>query len=147
MSKGNVLLVTEEDYENTDCATAGSFQTWQVGSLDGTPGTLTPLDRINPVDLGEGVSAPQMAFCSAHWFDYHPSGIVAARASTRAACGCSTSATRGDIKEYGYVASGLSEVWDAYWAPAAEQERRRHRREDQHRLHRRRGPRAGRLHR
>jgi MYXO-CTERM domain-containing protein len=22
-----------------------------------------------------------------------------------------------DIKEYGYVASGLSEVWDAYWVP------------------------------
>ena len=77
VANGNVLLVTEEDYENTDCATAGSIQTWQVGSLDGTPGTITPLDRINPVDIGEGVSAPQMAFCSAHWFDFHPSGIVA----------------------------------------------------------------------
>ncbi len=117
VAKGNVLLVTEEDYENTDCATAGSFQTWQVGSLDGTRGTLTPLDRINPVDLGEGVSAPQMAFCSSHWFDYHPSGIVAAGFYEGGLRLLDVRDPR-DIKEYGYVASGLSEVWDAYWAPA-----------------------------
>lgn len=114
---GNVLLVTEEDYENTDCATAGSFQTWQVGSLDGTPGTLTPLDRINPVDVGEGVSAPHMAFCSAHWFDYHPSGIVAEGYYEGGLRLLDVRDPR-DIKEYGYVASGLSEVWDAYWVPA-----------------------------
>ena len=30
VAKGNVLLVTEEDYENTDCVTAGSLQTWHV---------------------------------------------------------------------------------------------------------------------
>jgi hypothetical protein len=116
VQKGNVLLVTEEDYENTDCSTAGSFQTWQVGSLDGTPGTLTPLDRINPVDLGEGVSAPHMAFCSAHWFDYHPSGIVAEGYYEGGLRLLDVRDPR-DIKEYGYVASGLSEVWDAYWVP------------------------------
>jgi hypothetical protein len=114
---GNVLLVTEEDYENTDCSTAGSFQTWQVGSLDGTPGAITPLDRINPVDLGEGVSAPHMAFCSAHWFDYHPSGIVAEGYYEGGLRLLDVRDPR-DIKEYGYVASGLSEVWDAYWLPA-----------------------------
>jgi len=116
VGNGNVLLVTEEDYENTDCATAGSFQTWRVGSLDGTAGTITPLDRINPVDLGEGVSAPQMAFCSAHWFDYHPSGIVAAGFYEGGLRLLDVRDAR-DIKEYGYVASGLSEVWDAYWVP------------------------------
>ena len=116
VAKGNVLLVTEEDYENTDCATAGSFQTWQVGSLAGTPGTITPLDRINPVDLGEGVSAPRMAFCSAHWFDYHPSGIVA-QGFYEGGLRLLDVRDPRDIKEYGYVASGLSEVWDAYWVP------------------------------
>ncbi len=116
VANGNVLLVTEEDYENTDCATAGSFQTWQVGSLDGTPGTITPLDRINPVDLGEGVSAPRMAFCSAHWFDYHPSGIVA-QGYYEGGLRLLDVRDPRDIKEYGYVASGLSEVWDAYWVP------------------------------
>src|SRR6266508_3695623 len=68
VARGNVVLVTEEDYENTDCATAGSFQTWYVEKLDGTPGAIHPLDRINPVDAGEGVALPQEAFCSAHWF-------------------------------------------------------------------------------
>ena len=116
LSNGNVLLVTEEDYENTDCATAGSFQTWQVTSLDGTPGTIRPLDRINPVDLGEGVSAPQMAFCSAHWFDVHQSGIVAA-GFYEGGLRLLDVRDATDIKEYGYVASGLSEVWDAYWVP------------------------------
>ena len=116
LSRGNVLLVTEEDYENTDCATAGSFQTWQVGSLDGTPGTITPLDRINPVDLGEGVSAPNMAFCSAHWFDVHQSGIVA-QGYYEGGLRLIDARNPRDLKEYGYVASGLSEVWDAYWVP------------------------------
>jgi hypothetical protein len=119
VANGNVLLVTEEDYENTDCATAGSMQTWKVGGLgssDGTPGTITPLDRINPVDIGEGVSAPQMAFCSAHWFDYHPSGIVA-QGFYEGGLRLIDVRDATDIKEYGYVASGLSEVWDAYWVP------------------------------
>ena len=114
--RGDTLLVTEEDYENTDCATAGSFQTWQVGTRDGTPGTITPLDRINPVDLGEGVSAPHLAFCSAHWFDVHQSGIVAQGYYEGGLRLIDTRDPR-DLKEYGYVASGLSEVWDAYWVP------------------------------
>jgi hypothetical protein len=116
VANGNVLLVTEEDYENTDCATAGSFQTWQITSLDGTPGSIRPLDRINPVDLGEGVSAPNMAFCSSHWFDVHQSGIVAAGFYEGGLRLLDVRDAR-DIKEYGYVASGLSEVWDAYWVP------------------------------
>ena len=116
IANGNVLLVTEEDYENTDCATAGSFQTWQITSLDGTPGSIRPLDRINPVDLGEGVSAPRMAFCSSHWFDVHESGIVAAGFYEGGLRLLDVRDAR-DIKEFGYVASGLSEVWDAYWVP------------------------------
>ena len=87
-----------------------------MGSLDGTPGTITPLDRINPVDLGEGVSAPHMAFCSAHWFDVHQSGIVAQGYYEGGLRLIDTRDPR-DLKEYGYVASGLSEVWDAYWVP------------------------------
>ena len=116
IKNGNVLLVTEEDYENTDCVTAGSFQTWQVDQLGGTPGMMRPLDRINPVDLGEGVAAPHMAFCSAHWFDVHQSGIVA-QGYYEGGLRLIDVRNASDIKEYGYVASGLSEVWDAYWVP------------------------------
>jgi hypothetical protein len=116
VEKGNVLLVTEEDYENTDCSTAGSFQSWHVTDLSGQQGTIRPLDRINPVDLGEGVATPHMAFCSAHWFDYHPTGIVA-QGFYQGGLRLIDVRDPTDLKEYGYVASGLSEVWDAYWVP------------------------------
>ena len=36
LANGNILLVTEEDYEQPDCSQAGSFQTWWVKRLDGT---------------------------------------------------------------------------------------------------------------
>lgn len=116
VKNGNVLLVTEEDYENTDCTTAGSFQTWHVETLDGKPGAIKPLDRINPVDTGEGVALPHLAFCSAHWFDYHHSGIIA-QGFYQGGLRLLDVRNPRDIKEYGYFAGGLSEVWDAYWVP------------------------------
>ncbi|HEY3006093.1 MAG TPA: hypothetical protein VGJ44_27340 [Kribbellaceae bacterium] len=116
VANGNVLLVTEEDYENTDCATAGSFQTWYVDKLDGTPAAIHPLDRINPVDPGEGVALPDEAFCSAHWFDFHPSGIVA-QGYYQGGLRLIDVRDPRNLVEFGYFAPGLSEVWDAYWVP------------------------------
>ena len=113
---GNVLLVTEEDYENPECATAGSFQTWHVTSLDGTPGSIKKLDRINPVGTLEGIAAPAMAFCSAHWFDYHQSGIVA-QGYYEGGLRLIDVRNPRELVEYGFFTSGLSEVWDAYWYP------------------------------
>jgi len=114
---GNVALITEEDYENTDCATAGSFQTWKVTTLSGRPSAVRPLDRINPVtEGGGGISPPRNAFCSAHWFDYHPSGIVALATY---AGGLRLIDVRDpkNLEQYGFATFGASEVWDAYWAP------------------------------
>ncbi len=117
MSNGNVALITEEDYENTDCATAGSFQTWKITKLDGTPAAVKPLDKINPVtEGGGGISPPQHAFCSAHWFDYHPSGIVAL-ATYGGGLRLIDVRDPQNLKQYGYATWGVSEVWDAYWAP------------------------------
>ncbi len=114
-ANGNVLLVTEEDYEQTDCAQAGSFQTWWVKRLDGTPDAIVPLDKVELADLGS-FPVPQYAFCSAHWFDYHPSGIVAA--------GFYGGGTQlidvrdpSHLKSYGHASWGASEVWDSYWLP------------------------------
>ena len=116
VDNGNVLLITEEDYENTDCATAGSFQTWKITTLDGTPSAVRHLDRINPVTPGAGISPPQDAFCSAHWFDYHPSGIVALATYAGGLRLIDVRDPR-DLRQYGYATWGASEVWDAYWAP------------------------------
>ena len=114
-ANGNVLLVTEEDYEQTDCTRAGSFQTWWVRRLDGTPDAIVPLDKVEISDLGT-FPLPQGAFCSAHWFDYHPSGVVAV--------GFYGGGTQlvdvrdpENLTSYGYATWGASEVWDSYWVP------------------------------
>ncbi len=117
IAHGNVLLVTEEDYEQTDCAKAGSFETWHITALDGTGSAVKPLDRINPVtEGGGGISPPQYAFCSAHWFDYHPSGIVAL-ANYGGGLRLIDVRDPEHLKQFGYATWGASEVWDAYWAP------------------------------
>jgi hypothetical protein len=113
---GNVLLITEEDYENTDCATAGSFQSWYVERLDGTPNAVHALDRINPVSVGEGLSLPHMTFCSAHWFDHHASGIVA-QGFYQGGARFIDVRDPANLTEFGHFVTGASEVWDTYWVP------------------------------
>ena len=115
LRNGNILLVTEEDYEQTDCTQAGSFQTWHVKRLDGGAGGIVPLDKVELSDLGS-YPLPQGAFCSAHWFDYRPGGIVA--------IGYYGGGTQFiDVREpkrlkpYGHAFWGASEVWDAMWVP------------------------------
>ncbi len=115
LANGNILLVTEEDYEQTDCSLAGSFQTWWIKRLDGTPGAIAPLDKVELSDLGN-FPLPVGAFCSSHWFDFHPSGIV-----TAGFYGGGTQLldvrNPKDIKSYGHATWGASEVWDSYWVP------------------------------
>jgi hypothetical protein len=129
---GNVLLVTEEDYFNdgdeVSCDKAGTFQTWRVPNLNGTAyrdgnptlapdkGSIHPLDIINPVKFGDGLSTPIGGFCSAHWFDYHQSGIIAQGYYQQGLRFIDVRNAR-DLKQYGYVTGGASEVWDAYWVP------------------------------
>jgi hypothetical protein len=114
-ANGNVLLVTEEDYEDVNCSTAGSFQTWWVKRLDGTPDAIVPLDKVELADLGS-YPVPVGSFCSAHWFDHHPSGIV-----TVGYYGGGTQLVDArdprDLKPYGHAVWGASEVWDSYWVP------------------------------
>jgi hypothetical protein len=114
-ANGNVLLVTEEDYEQVDCAQAGSFQTWWVKRLDGTPDAIVPLDKVELADLGS-FPLPAYAFCSAHWFDYHPSGIVAVGFYGGGTQLVDVRDAR-DLKPFGHATWGASEVWDSYWVP------------------------------
>ncbi len=119
LANGNVLLITEEDYEQTDCALAGSFQTWWVKELNGSGdglASIVPLDKVELADLGSFPS-PQGAFCSSHWFDYHGSGLVAAGFYGGGTQILDVRNPR-DIKPYAHSVWGLSEVWDAMWVPA-----------------------------
>lgn len=115
LAHGNVLLATEEDYEQTDCTQAGSFQTWWVKRLDGTKSAIVPLDKVELSDLGN-FPLPQGAFCSSHWFDFRPGGIVAV--------GYYGGGTQlidvrhpKNLTSYGYAVWGASEVWDNMWVP------------------------------
>jgi hypothetical protein len=115
LANGNILLVTEEDYEQTDCSKAGSFQTWHVKRLDGKQGSIVPLDKVELSDLGT-FPVPQYAFCSSHWFDYHQSGIVAVGFYGGGTQFVDVRDPR-EIKSYGHATWGVSEVWDSYWMP------------------------------
>jgi hypothetical protein len=111
---GNVLLVTEEDYEQTDCALAGSFQTWWVKRLDGTRSAIVPLDKVELADLGT-FPLPHGGFCSAHWFDDRD-GIVAVGYYGGGTQLVDARDPR-HLESYGYALWPGSEVWDAMWLP------------------------------
>jgi hypothetical protein len=119
VANGNVLLVTEEDYVNDGdevlCDRAGTFQTWHIPDLAGGA-NIAPLDIINPVKFGDGLSTPIGGFCSAHWFDYHQSGIVAQGYYQQGLRFIDVRDPR-DLKQHAYVTGGATEVWDAYWVP------------------------------
>lgn len=115
LAHGNVLLATEEDYEQTDCTQAGSFQTWWVKALDGSKGAIVPLDKVELSDLGT-FPLPQGAFCSSHWFDFRPGGLVAAGFYGGGTQILDVSKPR-HIRSHGYAQWGASEVWDSMWVP------------------------------
>ncbi|MGA8848011.1 MAG: hypothetical protein WB471_15450 [Nocardioides sp.] len=115
LKNGNVLLITEEDYEQTDCSRAGSFQTWWIKRLDGTEDAIVPLDKVELSDLGS-FPTPQGAFCSSHWFDYRPGGLVAAGFYGGGTQVLDVRDPR-NITTYAHSVWGLSEVWDAMWVP------------------------------
>ncbi len=115
LANGNVLLVTEEDYEQTDCAQAGSFQTWHVKRLDGGAGGIVPLDKVELDDLGN-FPLPHGTFCSSHWFDFRPGGIVAVGFYGGGTQLLDVRDPRR-IRSFGYAHWFASEVWDAMWVP------------------------------
>ncbi|HZJ06083.1 MAG TPA: hypothetical protein VFD59_11515 [Nocardioidaceae bacterium] len=115
IANGNVLLVTEEDYEDVNCSTAGSFQTWHVKRLNGAPDAIVPLDKVELTDL-DPTALPANGFCSSHWFDYHPSGVVSVGFYGG---GTQLVDVRNpkEIKSHGKAVWPGSEVWDSYWVP------------------------------
>ena len=131
IDNGNVLLVTEEDYDDPTCAGEGSFQTWHVPELnpsvnpEGTPGagTITPLDLWNTELADSGVKTPAGAFCSAHYFDVHDSGLVA-QAWYQQGLRLLDVRDATDIKQIGYYITGAQEMWGAYWVPEYDEDGR-----------------------
>jgi hypothetical protein len=123
--RGRTLLVTEEDYIDTDevppggCRGQGKFETWDLAGL--SKGAITPQGtwetELNGMFTGGAVDskAPVTVNCSSHWFD--------AKAGV-AAVGWYEQGVRfldyrkpTDITQVGYYIPAAGSTWAAYWSP------------------------------
>ncbi len=123
--RGKTLLVTEEDYIDTDevppggCRGQGKFETWDLSRMKN--GTITPLGtwetELNGMFTGGAVDskAPVTVNCSSHWFDAKD-GV--------AAVGWYEQGVRfldyrrpTEITQVGYYIPANGSTWAAYWSP------------------------------
>ncbi|MDQ1711070.1 MAG: hypothetical protein QOE45_520 [Frankiaceae bacterium] len=122
LAKGDVLLVTEEDYVDTGetppggCRGQGKFQTWDVrGHESGrTMGLLDQwLTEVEGVPLLNGSKAPVTANCSSHWF--RERGGIAAVGWYEQGLRLLDTRNPKDIRQVGYWLPPNGVAWGAYW--------------------------------
>jgi LVIVD repeat len=123
--RGNTLLVTEEDYIDTDetppggCRGQGKFETWDLSGL--SKGAITPVDtwetELNGMFTNGAIDskAPVTVNCSSHWFDAK-SGVAAVGWYEQGVRFLDYR-TPGDIKQVGYYIPAAGSTWAAYWSP------------------------------
>jgi hypothetical protein len=123
--RDNTLLVTEEDYIDTDevppggCRGQGKFETWDLAGLD--QGNITPLGtwetELNGMFTGGAADskAPVTVNCSSHWFDAKAG--VAAVGWYEQGVRFLDYRTPTDIKQVGYYIPANGSTWAAYWSP------------------------------
>jgi hypothetical protein len=123
--RGKTLLVTEEDYIDTDetppggCRGQGKFETWDLSRL--SKGTITPLGtwetELNGMFTGGAVDskAPVTVNCSSHWFDAKDG--VAAVGWYEQGVRFLDYRTPTDISQVGYYVPANGSTWAAYWSP------------------------------
>ena len=123
--RGKTLLVTEEDYIDTDevppggCRGQGKFETWDVSGLG--KGAITPLGtwetELNGMFTGGAVDskAPVTVNCSSHWFDARDG--VAAVGWYEQGVRFLDYRTPTAIAQVGYYIPANGSTWAAYWSP------------------------------
>jgi LVIVD repeat len=123
--RGDTLLVTEEDYIDTDevppggCRGQGKFETWDLSGL-GT-GSIAPQDTWETELNGMFTSgaadskAPVTVNCSSHWFDAKDG--VAAVGWYEQGARFLDYRTPTDIRQVGYYIPANGSTWAAYWSP------------------------------
>jgi len=123
--RGTTLLVTEEDYIDTDetppggCRGQGKFETWDASNVS-TSG-ITPQDtwqtELNGMFTSGAVDskAPVTVNCSSHWFDAR-SGVAAVGWYEQGVRFLDYR-TPTDIKQVGYYIPANGSTWAAYWSP------------------------------
>jgi hypothetical protein len=123
--RGKTLLVTEEDYIDTDevppggCRGQGKFETWDLSRLN--KGAITPLGtwetELNGMFTSGAVDskAPVTVNCSSHWFD--AKGGIAAVGWYEQGVRFLDHRAPTDIKQVGYYIPADGSTWAAYWSP------------------------------
>jgi hypothetical protein len=123
--RDNTLLVTEEDYIDTDevppggCRGQGKFETWDLAGLD--QGNITPLGtwetELNGMFTGGAADskAPVTVNCSSHWFDAKAG--VAAVGWYEQGVRFLDYRTPTNITQVGYYIPNNGSTWAAYWSP------------------------------
>jgi hypothetical protein len=123
--RGKTLLITEEDYIDTDevppggCRGQGKFETWDLSRL--SKGAITPLGtwetELNGMFTGGAVDskAPVTVNCSSHWFD--AKNGVAAVGWYEQGVRFLNYASPSQITQVGYYIPANGSTWAAYWSP------------------------------
>jgi LVIVD repeat len=123
--RGKTLLVTEEDYIDTDevppggCRGQGKFETWDISGL--SSGAIRPQGtwetELNGMFTGGAVDskAPVTVNCSSHWFDAK-NGVAAVGWYEQGVRFLNYSAPK-DIQQVGYYIPANGSTWAAYWSP------------------------------
>ena len=123
--RGKTLLITEEDYVDTDevppggCRGQGKFETWSLAGLK--KGSITPQDtwetELNGMFTAGAVDskAPVTANCSSHWFDAQQ-GVAAVGWYEQGVRFLSYESPT-DVKQVGYYIPANGSTWAAYWSP------------------------------
>lgn len=116
--RGSTLLVTEEDYVDTDevppggCRGQGKFETWKIGM---SVGGVTPLDTWMTELNGSDSKAVASVNCSSHWFDERK-GITAVGWYEQGVRFLDTHKP-ANIRQVGYYLPANGSTWAAYWSP------------------------------
>jgi hypothetical protein len=123
--RGKTLLITEEDYIDTDevppggCRGQGKFETWDLSRLN--KGAITPLGtwetELNGMFTSGAVDskAPVTVNCSSHWFDAKEG--VAAVGWYEQGVRFLDYRTPTQITQVGYYIPANGSTWAAYWSP------------------------------
>jgi hypothetical protein len=125
--RGQTLLVTEEDYIDTDeeqpgsCNGQGKFETYRIrlkaGRLTNLDTWKTELNGLLTDGSGDS-KAPLTVNCSSHWFDQQ-AGIVAVGWYEQGTRFLDTT-NPSNIRQVGYYLPANGSTWAAYWAPKDE---------------------------
>src|SRR3954452_12420377 len=123
--RGKTLLVTEEDYIDTDevppggCRGQGKFETWDLSDLN--KGVIAPQGtwetELNGMFTGGAVDskAPVTVNCSSHWFDAKDG--IAAVGWYEQGVRFLDYRTPTAITQVGYYIPANGSTWAAYWSP------------------------------